>query len=262
MSDPYVTSRIRRGLAVLMDEAPVPPDFEDLTTTSLQPLTSKKPRPIAAVLSATAVMAVVAIGGLWLFQPGGPTEPAAESSTDTKSVDSTITTVPTATTSPEQDDIAAPIDVEAVAAEFLEDIPLPSGLDPSQITDSITAADLDLIMEGEELPPRIARIEIDRYQIGARVAGAAICAWIEVWLDSTASGDQERADEAVSALGASRSWSVLAEMDPIGDFPEVVRIYADAVAGDGTVPAGGPATVADAYQSAFSCLGSGAGTSP
>lgn len=261
MSDPYETSRIRRGLAVLMDEAPVAPDFEDLTTTHLQPLTSKKPRPIAAVLSATAVMAVV-VGGLWVFQPGGPTGPAGESPIDTKSVDSTITTVSTATTSPEQDDVAVQIDVEAVAAEFLEDIRLPSGLDPSQITESFTAADLDLIMEGEELPPGITRIEIDRYQIGAHVAGAATCAWIEVWLDSTASGDLERADEAVSALGASRSWSVLAEMDPIGDFPEVVWIYADAVAGDGTVPADGPATVADAYQSAFSCLGSGWGSTP
>lgn len=253
MSDPYETSRIRRGLSVLMDEAPVAPDFEDLTTTHVQPMKARKPRPVAAVLSAAAVMAVFVVGGLFLVQSDGTTGPAAQPATDTTTIQSTTTTASASTTTAELGEDAAPIDVEAVATEFLEGIPLPSGLDSSAITTSITADDLDQIMEGEELPPEVTRTEIDRYMIGAHVAGAAVCAWIEIWVDATAIGDQERADEAVSALNTSRSWPVLAEMNPIGDYPENLWKYADAVAKGGTIALGGLTTVADSYESAFGC---------
>lgn len=253
MSDPYETSRIRRGLSVLLDEAPLAPDFEDLTTTHAQSSKPRKPRPVAAILSAAAVMAVFVVGGLFLVESGGPTGPAAQPATDTTTTQSTTTTAAASTTPAEQAEDPAPIDVEAVATEFLESIPLPSGLNSTAIATSITAEDLDQIVQGEELPPGTTRTEIDRYMIGAHVAGAAVCAWIEEWLDATAVGDQERADEAVSALNTSRSWPVLAEMNPVGDYPEAVWKYADAVAAGGAIALGDFTTVADSYESAFGC---------
>ena len=50
-------------------------------------------------------------------------------------------------------------------------------------------------------------------------------------------GDQARADEAARVMGTSRQWPVLQEMDPEGDYPEVVWEYADAMAA-GQVPEG------------------------
>lgn len=251
MSDPYETSRIRRGLSVLMDEAPEAPDFEDLTTTHARPTHLQRPKPMAAILSAAAVIGVFLIGGLLVALPGGSPETAAAPATDITTVPST--TSPRSDTTLTQDDVAR-VDPEAVASEFLQDIPLPDGLEPSAITTSISIAEIDQIMEDEQLPPGITRTEIDRYFVGAHVASAAACAWIEVWLDARADGDQARVDEAAAALGTSREWSVLTEMDQTGDFPNVVWEYADAVAGDGTVPAGYPgASVADTYRSALGC---------
>lgn len=254
MSDPYETSRIRRGLSVLMDEAPVAPDFEGLTTTHARATHLQRPTAMAAIFSAVAVIGVFVIGGLLVAQPGGSQEPAAAPARDMTTVASTTSTTSAGSdTTLAQGDVVR-VDAEAVASEFLQDIPLPDGSNSSAITTSISIAEIDQIMEGEQLPPDVTRTEIDRYFIGAHVASAAACAWIEVWLDARADDDQARVDEAVAALGTSREWSVLTEMDQTGDFPNVVWEYADAVAGDGTVPAGYPgAAVADTYRSALGC---------
>lgn len=255
MNDPYETSCIRRGLSVLLNESPVAPDFEELTAIDLQPIRPSTSRPIAAVVSAAALTAMFAVGGIWLAQAGGPSGLAAPPTNETTNPQPTAdTTAPGSTTTTAGSVVGAPVDVQAVAEEFLADIPLPDSIDPAEITSSITASDLELVTAGAELPAGVTQTELDRYFIGAHVAGAAACAWIEVWLDSTAAGDQQRAAEGVSSLGTSRSWSVLTEMNPIGDFPEAVWEYADAVAGDGTVPAGYPgATVADTYKAALGC---------
>ena len=65
----------------------------------------------------------------------------------------------------------------------------------------------------------------DRYQLGARVAGAVACGWIERWL----AGDPK----AAAALATSRDWPVLQQMNAEGDYPEVVSQFADAVASGG-----------------------------
>lgn len=254
MSDPYETSRIRRGLSVLMDEAPLAPDFEDLTTTHAQPLEQRKPRPVAAVLSAATVIAVFAIGGFLVAQPGGPTEPAATPATDSTTSEPTTSTTSAESGSTVVDGNGDRVDTEAVASEFLQDIPLPEGFDVSAITTSISTADIDQLVADEQLPPGMTRAEIDRYYVGAHVASAAACAWIEEWLHASAADNEAAVNEAVAALGTSEEWPVLTEMSQTGDFPMVVWEYADAVAGDGTVPAGYPgATVADTYRSALGC---------
>ena len=86
----------------------------------------------------------------------------------------------------------------------------------------------------------------DRYQLGAAVAGAVVCGWIERWL----AGDPK----AAAALASSRGWPLLHQMDAEGDFPEVVWQYADAVNGKSAVPGGKLGlTVDGTYKDALGC---------
>jgi hypothetical protein len=120
--------------------------------------------------------------------------------------------------------------VDAVVTEMLADIPLPAGFDPSHL--GTTG---------------------DRYQVGAQVAGAVACAWIDQWVDATAAGDTEQAAVAADALATSHDWSVLLEMQDQGAYPKVLWEYADGVAGDGTVVGGRVLTVQESYQDALGC---------
>ncbi|MXG89762.1 hypothetical protein [Nocardioides flavescens] len=79
--------------------------------------------------------------------------------------------------------------------------------------------------------------EQDPYQLGADVAGAYACAWIEEFAAATRDGDDSRAAAAARLLGTSRDWPVLQEMDAEGDYPEMVWELADQVAA-GQVPQG------------------------
>ncbi len=64
--------RIRRGLAVLIDDAPLAPDFDDLTTTQVRPLETARPKPFVAAGSiAVAALATFIVGAIWLGQSGG-----------------------------------------------------------------------------------------------------------------------------------------------------------------------------------------------
>lgn len=64
--------RIRRGLAVLIDDAPLAPDFDDLTTTQVRPLETARPKPfVAAGLIAVAALATFVLGEVWIGQSGG-----------------------------------------------------------------------------------------------------------------------------------------------------------------------------------------------
>lgn len=122
--------------------------------------------------------------------------------------------------------------VNAVVAEMLADMPRPAGLDPS-----------DLGTTG------------DRYQVGAQVAGAVACGWLDQWVDATAAGDTEQAAAAADALATSHDWSILLEMQDQGAYPQVLWEYADAAADDGTVIGGRVLTVEESYQEALGCAG-------
>ena len=76
----------------------------------------------------------------------------------------------------------------------------------------------------------------DRYHFGAAVTGAVTCRWIQQYATAVDASDDAAATEASDALGTSRDWDVLREMDAEGDYPEVVwEISRDVVRGD--VPA-------------------------
>ncbi len=116
--------------------------------------------------------------------------------------------------------------------QFLADVPVPAGFDPSSL----------------EAGP-----EEHWYQVGAEVVGAVTCAWIDQWIAAKTTRDQPAIDQAVSALGTSREWGILIEMKTEGDYPLVVWEYADAIAGDGTVIGGRVLTVEESYRNAFGC---------
>jgi hypothetical protein len=110
-----------------------------------------------------------------------------------------------------------------VVDEMLSDIPVPEGFDPSAIEST----------------------EISRYQLGAQVTGAVACAWLDRFAAAKKDGDAPGMQQAVDAMGTSRDWAVLKEMDRSGDYPEVIWAYADTIAA-GKVPEG--------YEGGLGCL--------
>ena len=99
-------------------------------------------------------------------------------------------------------------DHEAVVTQMLKGIPLPATFSPARIPN-------------EELTT-------DRYQVGAKVTGTVACLWLRQWGEATRSGDTAAADEAVKAMATARHWPILREMNPDGDYPEV--LWEDAAA--------------------------------
>jgi hypothetical protein len=118
---------------------------------------------------------------------------------------------------------------------MLAGIPVPPGFDSSAIRAS------DAVRE--------------RYHLGADVAGAVACAWIERWIAAREEGDKAGAREAADAMATSRTWPVLVEMDDEGDYPEVLWEYAAAMSSDGEVPGGPGMTVEETYRDALGCRG-------
>jgi hypothetical protein len=86
-------------------------------------------------------------------------------------------------------------------------------------------------------PVRVDSNQQDPYQLGAAVAGAYACAWLEAYENAVTHDQTDLAAEAATVLGTSREWPILNEMNPRGDYPEVVWEYADTV-GAGRVPEG------------------------
>jgi hypothetical protein len=97
-----------------------------------------------------------------------------------------------------------------------------------QVTDATVPAGTTLDTQSDEQDP---------YQLGADIAGQYACAWISEFADAKGAGDQGRADEAARVMGTSREWPVLQQMNPDGDYPEVVWDYSDKLAA-GQVPEG------------------------
>jgi hypothetical protein len=128
------------------------------------------------------------------------------------------------------------------------------------VTPAHTAETVDAMLRDMTLPAGFDRAGLrvdenvrDRYQLGARVAGAVACAWIERWIAARRQGDDRGVREAVAALAGSKDWAVLQEMQRDGAYPDVLWQYADAVAVGGFVQAGKRLSVEDSYRSALGC---------
>ena len=85
--------------------------------------------------------------------------------------------------------------------------------------------------------PAITSDQPDPDQLGAAVAGAVACDWLDEYAAATAAGDLPRALEAVDALSTARKWPVLKELAETGGYSSVVWDYADQVEA-GQVPEG------------------------
>jgi hypothetical protein len=122
-----------------------------------------------------------------------------------------------------------------VVQSMLVDIPLPQGFSRTQLEQGSAVR--------------------DRYQLGAEVAGAAVCAWLNRWVAATDAGDRAGLRRAVGALATSHQWAVLLEMQGQGDYPKVVWEYADAIAADRTVTGGNGKglPIRDTYPDALGC---------
>jgi len=99
------------------------------------------------------------------------------------------------------------------------------------------------------LPPGVERSSItseqnDDYQLGAEVAGAVACAWLDDYADARRTGDDRRAQRAAGIFTTVRDWPVLNQMNDRGGYTEVVWDYADKVL-VGEVP--------DGYSSGLGC---------
>lgn len=129
--------------------------------------------------------------------------------------------------------VVLPTDTARTVEAMLAGVPLPPGLDAQAL-----ARDADVS---------------DRYQLGARVAGAVACGWIERWVAAREAGDAAKAAAAAEAMQTSRGWPVLREMEPQGAYSEVLHDFADAIKRGAPAPAGKPANVERHYRQALGC---------
>ncbi len=121
--------------------------------------------------------------------------------------------------------VVVPSNIDSVAAEMMADMPLPPGFEAAEaIGDDVTG---------------------NRYQVGAEVTGAVMCAWLVRWDEGNRTGNDEMVESAVAAMQTSKDWKVLHEMNAEGDYPEVTWEIADGAAGVGD------GLAADPYRGGF-----------
>ncbi len=129
--------------------------------------------------------------------------------------------------------VVLPTDTARTVEAMLAGVPLPPGLDTEALARDATVR--------------------DRYQLGARVAGAVACGWIERWVAARKAGDPAAAAAAAEAMQTSNGWPVLREMEAQGAYPEVLQDFASAIERGTAVPAGKPTNVEDHYREALGC---------
>jgi hypothetical protein len=82
--------------------------------------------------------------------------------------------------------VVRPDDTEAVVSDVLADIPTPAGFDRAGIVQEAGVT--------------------EHSQLGARVAGAVACAWIDQWITASETGDAAAIQEAATALAGTHDW--------------------------------------------------------
>lgn len=130
-------------------------------------------------------------------------------------------------------DVVHPSERAKVVRSMLADVPVHPAVDVDELESS----------------PLVS----DRYQLGARVTGAAACAWIDQWVKAKKTGDEQSQREATAAMATSHEWAALRDMGDEGGWSEVLWEYADAMSGDGKVSGGVPLSVEDSYRDALGC---------
>lgn len=116
-----------------------------------------------------------------------------------------------------------------------------SALPPEMVTAGNAGSRLEQVLADIPVPPEFSRTRLakdealDPYQFRATVTGQVTCGWIAEYSKARSVHDPARQARAVAAMESSHHWKVLRQMDPEGDYPEVVWQYADGLAA-GRVP--------------------------
>lgn len=92
--------------------------------------------------------------------------------------------------------------------------------------------------------PTFASSANGRYDLGADIAGAVACGWLAQYDVARARGDSGAMTDAAQALATSHRWPILLELEPVGDYPEVLWEYADETAAGKSV---------DGYRAGLGC---------
>ena len=116
------------------------------------------------------------------------------------------------------DNVVKPTSRRQAVDAMLADIPIPPGLNVVALS------------SGEGV--------LERYHLGAKVAGEVFCGWMGIWHEARAKGDAAMVAAASDAMATSHDWAILKEMEEHGGFPQVLWQFADAMPDDGLVPAG------------------------
>lgn len=134
------------------------------------------------------------------------------------------------------DSIVLPGETASTVGEMLKAVPLPDGFDTE-------------VLKSDEAVR-------DRYQLGAKVAGAIGCAWIEDWLDATDAGDKNRAAVAIDAMRTTDRWPVIQQMNREGEYGYFLSRFAPAMANGGVMPeTNGKLTVSETFRDTLGCHG-------
>lgn len=191
MTDHYDKEGIRRGLAVLVEDAPLAPEFDDLATTRIRPIKPDGRTPSAIVgLSAAAVLATFVGALIWqLDERGGSGEPAAE---PPASATTLVATPTTASQTP-------PTTVAETTSTSLAD--LPPGEFPRVLLDapdwSITYLDFTEA-EGDDGPLAHSSFQFSKGLTEAELRmDSGAHADLEALIADRANGATRRADESI-----------------------------------------------------------------
>jgi hypothetical protein len=130
------------------------------------------------------------------------------------------------------DSVVEPASRSEIVSEMLAGLPLPDGLDTAPLT------------SGNAIR--------DRYQLGAQVAGAVACAWMDRWVAARRAGDENGVRHAMTAMASSHGWPILLEMQEEGDYPKLLWEIAASMAANRIVM-GKPLTVVESYAKALGC---------
>jgi len=132
--------------------------------------------------------------------------------------------------------VVRPAGRSKVVLELLDGVPLPPGFDVATL------------LRGYD------GVVVDRYQLGAKVAGSVACAWLDRWVAARRAGDDGGVRQAVGALATSHDWRVLHDMQAEGgDYSRVLWEYADAAASNAPITAGKKLTIEGSYRAALGC---------
>jgi hypothetical protein len=108
--------------------------------------------------------------------------------------------------------VVQPSDRSPAVAEIAADMPLPPGLDLTQLQDETAV--------------------LDRYQLIAATASLVACGWLDRWAAAVESGDAATAAEATQAMQTARNWKALREIEGQGGYSQVLWQLAEAMRKD------------------------------